>query len=164
MIRTITIDVLNLIILLLPPKKRQAKRVAWLQGLANQFHVNEQAFYGWRDEMTIRAMVTGETASLQWYLNHLYDPALQRILIIDSVDTGIYVSLNEPDGANPVVMGIDRITEPDAPYIVGLRGENSSSLPVDFRVLVPVGVNVTMVHATVKLYNMAHKSFDIQTF
>ncbi len=164
MIRKITIGVLNLIILYLPPKKRQQKRIGWLQGLLYPYYTNELAFYTWRDDMIVRATVTGETGILQWYLNYKFDAALQRILIVDAVDDGIYVPYDDSEDT-PVLMGLDIADEPDGDYTIALTsGESSSDLPVDFRVMVPTAVDVNQVTAIVRLYNMAHKSFDVQTF
>ena len=161
-IRKISVGVNNGVVLFLPPHKRQSKRLAWLQGLVNPYAENEAAFYTWRDEMIIRAMVTGQKASLQWYLNHLYDPILQRIIIDDSVAVGTAVSL-ESEGTAWVVAGIEG-TVGESGVVFALEGETTGSLPKDFRVLTPNTVNTTQLKATVDLYNSAHKSYDIVTF
>lgn len=161
MIRRITIGVLNGIVLFLPPHKRWPKRIAWLQGLLYPFAENETAWYVWRDEMIIRAKVTGQKASLQWYLNHLYDSALQRILIVDSVPGGTAVSL-ESEGTAYVVAGIEALGETGVPFF--LEGESSSSLPKDFRVIAPNTVDIDQLKSTVNLFNTAHRSYDVVTF
>ena len=138
MIRRIILGLSNLINLFLPPIKRQPVRLAWLRGLLICLMQDEQSFILWRDEMIIRAKVTGQKGSLQWYLNHLFDPVLFRILIIEGILTG----------------GV----------ILSLEGENVSSLPKDFRVMIPAGVDPYQIGNIVDLYNAAHRSYDIVTF
>jgi hypothetical protein len=162
MIRRITIATQTIISLLLPPYKRQLIRLAWLQGLLYPYYEVEQTFYTWRDAMIVRAKVTGQTASLQWYLNYLYDSTLWRILIVDSVAGGIAVSL-ESEGTAYVVAGLEGTVGEDGVAFY-LEGESSSSIPYDFRVLTPNTVDVIQLQATVDLYNMAHRSYDVVTF
>lgn len=157
--RKIQIGILRLTELFLPPHKRQQVRIAWLKGLVWPWRENEVAFYDWRNEMIIRATVTGEKGSLQWYLNHLYDRAQQRIVIIEAEETGIAVSL-ETENTAWVVAGLEASAETGVAFY--LEGENTTTLPVDFRVLIPSGVSEDQVSGTVKLYNMAHRSFDIK--
>lgn len=162
MIRRITIGILDLIFIFLPPHKRLAKRLAWLRGLLYPFKENEDLFYPWRDEMIIRAKVTGQKMSLQWYLNHLFDPVLQRIIIDDSQPGGTAVSL-ESEGTASVVVGLESLGETGVAFF--LEGESSSSLPYDFRVYSPAFANdVNLIKGIVDLYNMAHKSYDIIIF
>jgi hypothetical protein len=162
MIRRITIATQNLVNLFLPPHKRQLVRLAWLQGLLYIYYLNEQSFYTWRDAMIVRAKVTGQKASLQWYLNYLYDATLQRILIDDSIAGGTAVSL-ESEGTAYIVAGLEGTMGEDG-FAFYLEGESSGSTPKDFRVLTPVTVDLVQLAATVDLYNMAHKSYDIVTF
>ena len=161
-IRKIKIGVADGVVLFIPKHKRQNKRIAWLNGLLAAYSASEEGFYLWRDEMIIRAKVTGQTASLQWYLNHVYDPVDQRILIVDQVPGGSGIAL-EVEATTSVVAGLETQVGEDGVAFF-LEGENSGSLPKDFRVLAPNTVNVGQLKSTINLYNTAHKSYDVVLF
>lgn len=161
-IRKIRVGVLDSVILFLPKHKRQIYRVAFLKGLLAGYNTSENEYYDWRDEMIIRAKVTGQTASLQWYLNHLYDPVQQRILITDTVPVGDGISL-ESENMDSIIAGIETESGEDGvPFY--LEGESNGSLPKDFRVLAPSTINEGLLKSTINLYNIAHKSYDVVLF
>lgn len=161
-IRKIRIGSLDSIVLFLPKHKRQIYRIAFLKGLLAGYNTNENEYYAWRDELIIRAKVNGQTASLQWYLNHVYDPVQQRILITDTVPVGDGISL-ESENIDSIVAGLETITG-ESGLAFYLEGESNGSLPKDFRVLSPSTVNVGQLKSTIDLYNIAHKSYDVVLF
>ena len=73
MIRRLSIDMLNYAIeVVLPPHKRQPIRSAFIKGLIYPLQQDSDAYNTWVSDSIIKATVTGQTGSLQWYLNYLF--------------------------------------------------------------------------------------------
>lgn len=163
MIRRISIDILNYLENnILPPHKRQPIRLAFVKGLLKTLADSSTAFNTWRDDVIIRATVTGQTASLQWYLNYALDAAEQRILITHGVIVGNPLSLRSENGAK---FRIGLKTEGTlAPEQIKLKGEHVTSLPFDFRVIAPAAVDQGQVKKIIDTYKQQGKLYDIQTF
>ena len=139
MIRRISIDILNYLENnILPPHKRQTNRLAFLKGLLQPLQDASTAYNVWRDDIIIRASVTGQTASLQWYLNYVLDATEKRILIIHGTIIGEPLSLRSEAGT---LWQMSLRSEAGTSKGLKLKGEHVTSLPLDFRVICPASVD-----------------------
>jgi len=162
MIRRISLDILNYLQNnILPPYKRQPIRIAFVGGLLQSVVNASIAYNAWRDDNIIRATVTGQTASLQWFLNYELDAIEQRILIIHGIIVGEPLSLRIESGA---VFTNSLRSEGTTPNLLKLRGEDATSLPYDFRVIAPASVDQGQIKKIVDTYRQQGKLYDIQTF
>ena len=147
---------------MLPPHKRQAKRLTWLNALTYPLVQLMGNFLSFRQDAMIRFTVTGQTISLQWYLNYLLDVELQRILIVNDVFGGFTIGLRREGPAVAKTFGLS--TEiPNEPQSIPLHGENPASLPFDFRVIIPTSVEPAQVQGIVNKYKLAGRSYDIKS-
>ena len=161
-IRRISVDIINYLETnLLPPHKRQRKRIAFLSGLLSPLAEASGAFITWRDDIIIRASVTGQIASLQWYLNEVLDPSLRRILIISGTIVGNPLSLRTEAGSH---FQMSLRSEVGTAEGMVLRGENVTSLPLDFRIAAPASVDQGQVKSITDTYKQSGKLYDIITF
>ena len=157
--RLINIDFDNLVFRLLPTHKRLPKRLLlfkWpLTLLGNLF----TAFKLWRLDVFYRINVTGQTLSLQTYLNRAIAGANNNILILDYEDKGIWAQLiEEPGEAYVVATGL----APDEEYQeVALDGEFTPLEYIDFYVYIPSNVNSGNVARIIEKYKLAGKRYGI---
>ena len=93
MIRSFVITVADFVRAFLPPHMRQTNRLALFRALAAPFATMSTDWDAFRDASITAVNVTGETASLQWYLNQLYDPTLRRIVIETAPPAGVVAGL-----------------------------------------------------------------------
>ena len=89
----LNIDILKLIKQLLPSFLRQPIRIAWLQALFAPIMRMWNGYTGWRTDKVYEAHVTAQTISLQAYLNKLFDPVLNRIVIKHGEQDELYIAL-----------------------------------------------------------------------
>ena len=146
----------------IPADKRLNIRLQLFTKLVTPFKVMMDEYVAWRDTKITAAQVTGETSSLQWYLNLLFDPTNQGISIETAPVSG-------------VAAGVFSFSEP---YIVaGATSESSGSLysvitpksevPVygtnSFVVYVPTALTAQQeaIKTVVRKYKAAGKSFKI---
>ena len=162
MIRRISIDIFNYLENnILPPHKRQPIRLSFLRGLLQPVYDASVAYNVWRDDIIIRATVTGQTLSLQWYLNYVLDATEKRILIIHGTIVGEPLSLRSEAGTH---FQMSLRSEAGTAKSLKLKGEHVTTLPFDFRVLAPASVDQGQVKKIVDTYRQQGRKFDIVTF
>lgn len=160
--RFIKISIPQFVVNMLPPHKRQANRISWINGLTSPLVQLMNFFLAFRQDAIIRANVTGQTISLQWYLNYCLDNQFQRIIIINELLGGFTMGLRS-EGL-PVAKQFSLTSEsPIAPEVIPLKGENPEKLPFNFRVVIPNSVDKGQVAAIVNKYKLAGRSYDIIT-
>jgi len=160
MIRRLSINILNYAAdVAMPPHKRQAVRIAFIKGLLYPLQEDSEAYNTWVSESIIKAMVTGQTGSLQWYLNYKFDPDLKRIQIIHGELTGVPMSLEAESGSK---FRLSLVSEDGSKQALKLTGENISSIAKDFRVLMPDTVDEGQLRSVVDTYRQRGKLYDIQ--
>ena len=160
MIRRLSLDMLNYAIeVVLPPHKRQPIRSAFIKGLIYPLQQDSDAYNTWVSDSIIKATVTGQTGSLQWYLNYLFDASLQRIQIVHGVLTGVPLSLSSEAGSK---FRLSLSSEVGNKQGLKLSGENISSIPKDFRVLIPNTVDEIQLRKVVDTYRQCGKLYDVQ--
>jgi hypothetical protein len=147
---------------LLPPHKRQPTRLSWLNALTYPLSQLMSGFLSYRQQAIIRYTVTGQTISLQWYLNYLLDVELQRILIVNDEYGGFTVGLRREGPVVAKAFGLSS-ESPNEPHAIPLHGENPASLPFDFRVIIPTSVDPAQVQGIVNKYKLAGRSYDIKS-
>lgn len=161
MIRRLSINILNYASdVIMPPHKRQAIRTAFIKGLLFPLQEDSDAHNTWASNAIIKAMVTGQTGSLEWYLNYRFDPDLKRIQIVHGVISGIPNSLVSENG-NKFRLSLE--SESGSKQALKLTGENISSIPKDFRVIIPNTVDEGQLRSVIDTYRQRGKLYDIQT-
>jgi hypothetical protein len=81
---------------LLPTFSRKPIRLAWLDTLLLPFSRRWSKYTDWRIDKNYEAHVTCQTASMEAYLNRLFDAAQRRITITDAYfNENVYVALRE---------------------------------------------------------------------
>ncbi len=157
--RLINIDFDKLVFRLLPTHMRRPKRLLlfrWpLSLLTDLFTV----FKLWRLDVFYRINVTGQTLSLQTYLNRAIEGANNSILILDYEDQGIWAQLSTEEGdAFVVSTGL----LPDEAYQeVAINGEFTPLEGIDFYVYIPTGIKSGDVARIVEKYKLAGKRYGI---
>lgn len=145
----------------LPVRKRTPVRVAFFQRLFTPFAVLMNEWINWRDRANTALRVTGETLSLQWYLNSLFDPTDRRIEIESAGLSGVNAGYEVTQNAYFMAAGVEGVQSGVA---VGLPGQDVVYGNVSFVVKVPYVVYVTQLYAVshvVKTYKAGGKSFAI---
>ncbi len=160
--RMIKITIPAFVTNMLPPHKRQTSRLAWLNALTYPLVQLMGDYLSFRQDALIRFTVTGQTISLQWYLNYLLDVELQRILIVNDQYGGFFIGLRSEGKTVAKAFGLSTET-PNEPQTIPLHGENPASLPYDFRVIIPGSVDARQVQGIVNKYKLAGRSYDIKT-
>lgn len=157
--RLIHIDYNNLLLRMLPVHRRLPKRLLLfglpLSLLGDLF----TAFKLWRLDVFYRVNVTGQTLSLQTYLNRAITGANNSILILDYEDQGIWAQLITEDGDAYVV---EAGLLPDEQYQeIALDFEGVAPIDVDFYVYIPGGVDAGDVARVINRYKLAGKTYNI---
>lgn len=165
MIRKNRITVNYFIRAFLPPHKRKPNREKLYNVLLHPMKLIMDNFIVWRDKEVIRANMTFETAKMEWYLNHLFDPELKRIYIETNEMAGLVKGDRTSEPAVYVVKG-DRDAEP-AEYVVGrVKGEDTALGLAKFGVYIPAALSgeADAIKGAVDNYRYAGKTFVIKTF
>jgi hypothetical protein len=162
MIRKISIDVAGFLENYLPIKKRTPIRLAFLKTLMSALGDVWNTYVVWRNETIIKANTTGETISLEWYLNYIVGASIGDIYIETAGVSGVSVGLQTAEPLIYVDAGIQS-SEPTEYYAVGLLGEGSVFGTKTFAVYVPSAFMpfVEKIKAAVNSYKAAGKSFLI---
>ena len=147
----------------MPSFLRKMAHWCWLKALLAPLKTDYADFLIYRDAQLYECYITGQTIQLQRILNDRYDIDLRRIIIIHSLDSDIDLFLDaeaQPD--EDIVLYLDSEGEPDT-IVLYLDGEAGSTLPVDFRVLVPTGLAGYLILITqlIRKYALIDKTFDI---
>ena len=160
MIRRLSINILDwATLVVMPPHKRQALRTAFIKGLFYPLQEDSDSYNTWVNDSIIRATVTGQTGSLEWYLNYRFDPDLKRIKIIHGILVGTPLSLAAENG-NKFRLSLS--SEDGSKQGLKLTGENISSLPLDFRVQMPDTINEGQIRQVIDTYRQRGKLYDIE--
>lgn len=157
--RLITIDFEQLVYRLLPTHKRLPKRLMLFRWPFVQLTALFNEFKAWREDVFYRINSTGQTISLQTYLNRAVAGSNNRILIQGYNDAGIWVQRSDEDGESymsPMGIAPDETHQP-----VAMQGEITPLTDVDFYVHVPSTVNTTDVARIVNKYKLAGKRYQI---
>lgn len=157
--RLINIDFDNLVYRLLPAHMRRPRRLLlfrWPLSLLSDLFVS---FKIWRLDVFYRINVTGQTLSLQTYLNRAIPSANNSILILDYEDQGIWAQLSREEGdAFAVPAGIS----PGENYQQSaLSGEFSPLEGIDFYVYIPSSIKGGDVARIVEKYKPAGSRYEI---
>lgn len=144
---------------LLPPFLRKARLIAFLLVLVSPLISLYNSFLSYVTEAIYFANLTSQTALFEKYLNDQLDPLERRISIIHSLQGGIFIGSRQfsEDG---FFFGLKSELE-DGEFIQ-LKGEVTETLSVDFRVIVPPGINQQELIGFILNYKLAGKSFEIE--
>ena len=158
--RFINIDFSQLVYRLLPTHKRLPKRLLlfrWPMSLLSDLFTD---FKAWRFDVFYRINVTGQTLSLQNYLNYAVANANSSILIQDYNDQGIWVQLSTEEG-NSYVIDASLIAEDTHYADVAMNGEVTPLEGVDFYVYAPNEASRGDIARIVEKYKLAGKRYEI---
>lgn len=146
----------------LPSHKRQTNRKGLLAVLLTPFTIMMGEFVAWRDEAIIRANVTSETISIEWYLNYLFDPTLKRIHIESNDGDGVILGVKTTEPLKFLYFG-DKDDEPTAFQYLYKPGETTDLGTASFGVYIPTDLEdqALDIFAIVKIYKLAGKTFVI---
>ena len=161
MIRKINFTVENFIKNYLPIAKRKPIRLNYLSSLLFVFATLRSEYMAWRDEAIIRANVTGETMSLEWYLNYICASGT-GITIETAGLSGLRAGIESTELAYYVAAGIES-TEPTRYVSIGFPGESTLWGTKSFIVKVPTAFSSwsAIITSIVNSYRMAGHSFKI---
>lgn len=157
-----TIDFRKLVFYFLPPGDRYlpdtstlTTRVKWLQYLFAPLNRIMESFNDWRVETVIKNNVTGQTASLEWWLQKKFGAGI-RIYHYD--DLGVYLAREDEGGQ----FGWDVSTSQENTFVaVAKIGEVTRIQGVSFYVDVPNGINVDAVISELETYRIAGKQYQL---
>jgi hypothetical protein len=97
-----SVDWVTLVQQLLPHWMRQLRMIAWLRLLVGQVRYLHGLFLIWREGVVFDITHTGQTASLEHWLNARFDPVDQRITITNLAMSWTYMRRQSEAGAVPV--------------------------------------------------------------
>jgi hypothetical protein len=158
--RFININFSQLVYRLLPSHKRLPKRLLLFRWPMSVLTDMFTAFKAWRFDVFYRINVTGQTLSLQNYLNYAVDNANGSILIQDYNDQGIWVQLSTEEGDSYVVDTSQAVE--NTHYIdVAINGEVTPLEGVDFYVYAPNEASRGDIARVVEKYKLAGKRYEI---
>ena len=161
MIRKINITIPDFVKNYLPIHKRKNVRLNFLYSLTYVFDIIKSEYIIWRDEAVTRAYVTGETMSMEWYLNSVCGSGT-GITIETAGASGVNAGLYATEPSTYISAGL-YATESGSYGSVGLPGESTLYGTKTFIVKVPTAYsawNDTII-AIVNTYRAAGKSFKI---
>jgi hypothetical protein len=164
MIRKLRITVNNFIRNELPSHLRgYADMLTFFRGLMAPLKAIADEWVIFRDASITRARVTGETASLTWYLNELFDNVTRGIYIDTAGLSGVAAGDEVIEPTVYVVAG-DELTEPTVYAVAGIDGEGTDFQGRSFCVFVPTAVAASDndISAIVRQYKLAGKTFIIK--
>lgn len=152
-------DIYKFLERMLPAHQRQTNRMKlfwWpLKGLQAEWDNYKE----WRKDAMFRANITGQLMSLETFLNKYVEGSNGGISIIEEDDQGVWCGL-EIEATDEMELGIEA-TEPDNYIELAIKGEEGTSLPVNFRVIAPETANTQQINEYVNQFKTAGKSFDI---
>jgi hypothetical protein len=161
MIRKISVDVIKFVGNYLPVHKRKTLRLNFLRTLLSIFDTLRIEYMLWRDEAVIKAYVTGETMSIEWYLNYICGTGT-AITIETAGVSGVAAGVLATEPSIYMVAGV-LASEPAKYTSVGFPGENTLWGTKTFIVKVPTASSgwSPTITAIVNNYRAAGKSFKI---
>lgn len=162
MIRKFSFTIKNIIFAYLPPYKRRPNRLKLLGVLLYPLTIIMQEYKAWRDEAIIKATVTIEKGSIEWYLNYLFDPVEQRIYIETNNAEGVLMGLRATEVLDFQLMGL-RATEPTDFVAFSNRGEHPVLGFASFGVFIPtdLAAQADAISGVMRIYKLGGKTFKI---
>lgn len=144
----------------LPPEKRLTNYILNGKILNAPLSQVVEDFLSWRDDVIMRAKVTGQHQSLEWYLNEKFDNTERRITTETNYGTGLPMGLrDDEDVVTP--MG-DRVAE-DVATPMRRHGEHPTYGFANFGVNIPAALTDSTddIKGVVDTYRLAGKTFVI---
>jgi hypothetical protein len=163
MIRQISIDIPGFINNWLPVHRRKNIWLGFLQVLLVPFRTMMSEYKDWRDASIMRAYVSSQTISMEWYLNELYDPIDREIRILTADPSGFYVAM-QSETAPVMLAGLQTVlTEAGTFAYVPLPGEDLVTGMADFVVHAPLALMSmeAAIRKVVNNYKLAGKRYTI---
>jgi hypothetical protein len=146
---------------LTPPLLRRPLHRAWLKALfAPLKDVNDQLLTE-VDNALYLSRITGQTISLQGYLNDQFDNNLRRIQIIHLEQSDNY-DYFDAEGQTPDYDYYDSESQPDE-YMY-FDGEQTSAFSEDFKVIVPLSLQPidSQLRGSINKYKVAGVTYEIE--
>jgi hypothetical protein len=139
---------------LLPFHKRLAKRLAFLNALANMLDAMMEYIRTFRIYATGLANTNCQTIRLLKHLNDMFDNNLRRITIGESEDWGVVIGFEEE--LNYMLMGYE--SEYEGVIIASEIEQSSSGI-----FIIPENLNADLVRGEIKKYVLAGTKITIET-
>lgn len=146
--------------LLLPYTQRDTKvLLGYLQALVAPIEELYSEFLAFRTELRMDMTPNGQTMSLEWHLNAVYDTVLQRIFIVSASEIlePFYI-YNSFESADPVFIYFDS----ESAQPIYLYNEAEFMTGNYFVVNVPTSVYDQTMHARIKKYKLAGTKYIIK--
>ncbi|MFN4249047.1 MAG: hypothetical protein ACK4EY_15065 [Flavipsychrobacter sp.] len=123
----------------LAPHLRLPGRQSFFELLLTSINTINSEYMIWRNKAITKANVTNEKISLEWYLNKLFDPTLQRIYIQTRKPVGIGFGLSATEPLKFQGLGLSG-TEPTEYIGFPLEDEDPDVGQYDFGIFVPAAL------------------------
>jgi len=153
------LDIDKFLELELPHHNRQGVRMKLFRLLLFPLMEDMELFHEWRKFKLKEANVTGQTLSLESWLNEVVPNADGNIRILHYDDGGVWSGL-ESEVAEFQWAGIDE--EPSAYIYVPIEGEGASSFTADFKVLVPGSVDQEYCKGIIERYRLGGTTYELE--
>lgn len=126
------------------------------------FQVMMDEYIAYRDAAIIKANVSCETMSIEWYLNELFDNELRRITIDTATSDGVYIRNEGEAPDNPLYLG-NEATEPARFEYLYNPGEHVNFEGKSFAVFIPASLAGVkdQIRGITNIYRNAGKTFTI---
>lgn len=153
------IDFSKLTRLLMPPRLRKTRHMAWLQVLMYPVNTLFQQFRRNRDANLYRLKITPQVVYMERLLNDRYDIAGRRIRITDAMSYAAVYIYQEAE-AKDHALYMESEARPTYLYTESEIGDSTA----DFIVMVPavLSFNENEMTALIDAYKLAGKSYKIQ--
>ena len=155
---------------LIPWVTRKPVMLAWMDLLLSPIEKVNQDFQAFLAEKRIEASLNSQTQLMEEYLNNkfkgFFQSSEERIYIIHSTSSGVAVYFEFEDELEQVVL-YNNVNEPGyTDTVTYLDGENSTGLPFDFRVQLPLSFQgnrtiVGQIEAIINKYKISPFKYDI---
>lgn len=145
--------------LLIPPRLRKPRQLAWLNALVSPFNRVYQNFKRGREANLYKLKVTGQVVYLEAMLNDRYDVAQRRIRITDSITYPPVYFYTEPEQKN-----VPFYQDAEETPVFFFTEEEAGVQLADFWVLVPSGVvfNEQQMRADIDYFKLPTRKYKIQ--
>lgn len=149
---------------LIPPHRQRPRHMAWVAALLQPVASLNGQFAAWATATRERANVTGQVASLEKFLNDLFDATERRIFISDGQPAVPPFVFNKAE--NDALLVWNKAENPASPF---LNNAAEFADDVDFIVNVPAALPlvpaiVSSIRAAVNLYRPAGRRYSLINF
>lgn len=141
----------------LPPGRRTAKLLQFLDALATPLAELWNGFNDWRTKQYYELNITGQTYALQEHLNETFDNVQRRIYIAHYNEQSLAFPL-EAEGYEGVFISLE---SEDSGQFIALQGEVQEAIGVSFQVYAPAELNIELIKVELYKYKLAGRSFSI---